>query len=331
MLAGEFRRKLLCCLADGRFHSGTELAEVLGVSRTAVWKNTRELESLGLEVAALPGKGYRLMSPLELLDEAAIREHLSAEAALLLAALELHEQIDSTNSHLMRAGVAGAPTGAVCLAETQTAGRGRVGRDWISPFGANVYLSVLWRFDEPSRVAGLSLAVGVAVVRALASLGVAGVGLKWPNDLLWGDAKLGGILLEVVGETHGPCRVVVGVGLNSYLQSSAGQGIDQAWTDLARVVGGGAAPPRNRLIAALLSDLLPMLKAYAEHGLEPYLPEWRQSHHLQGREAVMHQGETNIRGRIEDVAADGLLVMRLEDGSLRRFASGDVRLRVMAE
>lgn len=322
----DFRKTLLRRLSDHRFHSGTELAALLGVSRTAVWKHVRDLENLGLEVSALPGKGYRLLSPLELLEEAAIRAHLAPEAASLMESLELHDEIDSTNSHLMRAGGAGAPTGAVCVAETQTAGRGRVGRDWISPFGANVYLSLLWRFEEPSRVAGLSLAVGVAVVRALAAMGLGGVGLKWPNDLLWGDSKLGGILLEVAGEAHGPCRVVVGVGLNRYIPASLGRSIDQAWTDLARVAEG-AVPPRNRLIAALLNEVLPLLAGYAERGLVPYLPEWRRYHRWQGREAVIHQGEAQIRGRIEDVTDEGLLVLRGEDGALRRFASGDVRLR----
>jgi BirA family biotin operon repressor/biotin-[acetyl-CoA-carboxylase] ligase len=330
MPVDDFRMSLLRCLSDHRFHSGTEIAERLGVSRTAVWKHVRELETLGLEVAALPGRGYRLLSPLELLDAAAIREHLSPDSAALLKSLDIHESIDSTNAQLMRAGAAGAATGTVCLAETQTAGRGRVGRDWISPFGANVYLSVLWRFEEPSRVAGLSLAVGVAVARALAALGLRGLGLKWPNDILWGESKLGGILLEVAGEAHGPCRVVVGVGLNRYLPASLGRTIDQAWTDLAQVTQG-AVPPRNRLIAALLDELLPLLAGYPERGLAPYLAEWRRFHHLQGRDAVIHQGEALIRGRIEDVTEEGLLVLRCEDGSLRRFASGDVRLRTVRD
>jgi BirA family biotin operon repressor/biotin-[acetyl-CoA-carboxylase] ligase len=330
MPVDDFGKTLLRRLSDHRFHSGTELAELLGVSRTAVWKRIRELEALGLEVSALPGKGYRLLSPLELLDEAAIRESLNPEASMLLASLELHDEIDSTNSHLMRAAAAGAPTGTVCLAETQTAGRGRVGRDWISPFGANIYLSVLWRFEDPSRVAGLSLAVGVAVVRALAAMGLREVGLKWPNDLLWGESKLGGILLEVAGEAHGPCRVAIGVGLNRYISSSLGRTIDQAWTDLVRVAEG-AVPPRNGLAAGLLNELLPMLGDYEDQGLAPYLPEWRRFHRLQGREAVIHQGEASIRGRIEDVTAEGLLVLQCEDGSRRRFASGDVRLRTVAD
>lgn len=325
-----FKKNLLRLLSDQSFHSGTELAAELGVSRTAVWKAIRALESLGLEVAALPGKGYRVVSPLELLSETAIRTDLSPEAGALLASLEIHDELDSTNTHLMRAAATGARSGTVCLAETQTAGRGRIGRDWISPFGANIYLSLLWRFEEPSRVAGLSLAIGVGVVRALAGLGVGGIGLKWPNDVLWGERKLGGILLEVTGEAHGRCAVVIGLGLNRYISPALGRSIDQAWTDLSQAAGL-ALPPRNRLIAAILNELLPLLGEYGERGLASYLPEWRRHHRLQGREATIHQGEVRIGGRIVDVTAAGLLVLQCEDGRLREFASGDVRLRAAGD
>jgi BirA family biotin operon repressor/biotin-[acetyl-CoA-carboxylase] ligase len=326
MPADDSRKNLLRLLSDNCFHSGEELAAALGVSRTAVWKHIHELETLGLEVSALPGKGYRVLSPLELLDESFIRAALRPEAAQLLAAIELHDEIDSTNTHLMRAAAAGARTGTVCLAETQTAGRGRIGRNWISPFGANIYLSLLWRFEDPSRVAGLSLAVGVAVIRALAGMGLGEVGLKWPNDVLWREKKLAGILLDVAGEAHGQCAVVIGLGVNRYIPSNLGRSIDQSWTDLSRVAGA-AAPPRNLLIAAILSELLPLLRNYSEWGLAPYLPDWRRFHCLEGRKATIHQGDARISGRITDVTADGLLVLHCEDGNFRRFASGDVRLR----
>ncbi|MGZ8244721.1 bifunctional biotin--[acetyl-CoA-carboxylase] ligase/biotin operon repressor BirA [Methylomagnum sp.] len=323
-------KTLLRLLSDHRFHSGTELAAALGVSRTAVWKHVRDLEALGLDIAAVSGKGYRLVSPLQLLDEAAIRADLNPPAAALLAKLELHDQLDSTNTYLMQAAPAGAVAGTVCLAETQTAGRGRIGREWLSPFGSNIYLSLLWRFEGPSRVAGLSLAVGVAVVRALAGLGFGEAGLKWPNDVLWGESKLGGILLEVAGEAHGSCVVVIGVGLNRHMPPRLGRAIDQPWADLASI-SGASAPPRNRLVAALLNELLPLVADYEGYGLAPWLPEWRRLHRFQGRDAVVHVGEARIKGRIADVSDEGLLVLECEDGSLRRFASGDVRLRVAGD
>jgi BirA family biotin operon repressor/biotin-[acetyl-CoA-carboxylase] ligase len=323
------KKTLLRRLADRRFHSGTALAAELGMSRAAVWKHLQDLEALGLELAALPGRGYRAVTPLELLDAERLRAALSPAAAALLGGLDLHDVIDSTNTHLMQSAGSGLPTGTVCLAETQTAGRGRIGRDWLSPFGANLYLSLLWRFEEPSRVAGLSLAVGVAAARVLEDLGVADIGLKWPNDLLLGERKLGGILLEVAGEAHGTCVVVVGLGINRYLPARLGQAIDQPWADLS---GSGGEPQVSRLAlaAGLLNALLPLLAAYGDAGLAPLLPAWRRLHRLQGRAATLEQGGRPIHGRIVDVTEAGLLVMDCEEGGRRQFASGDVRLRAGA-
>ncbi|CAL1241257.1 biotin--[acetyl-CoA-carboxylase] ligase [Candidatus Methylocalor cossyra] len=327
MATAALEKTLLHILSDQRFHSGSELAAALQVSRTAVWKAIRGLESLGLPVSAVPGKGYRVAGPLELLNAAAIEAGLTPEARALLTGLELHDRIDSTNSQLLRAAAAGADAGRACLAETQTAGRGRVGRRWLSPLGANIYLSLLWRYDEPSQAAGLSLALGVAVLRALAEVGVTGVGLKWPNDFLWNERKLGGLLVEVVGESHGSCAVVAGLGLNRHLPREWGRNLDQAWTDLTEIAGS-ALPSRNRLAAALLNQLLPVLAGYPASGLSAYLTEWRAHHHLQGREAVIRQGDAWIRGRILDVTAAGFLLLECADGARREFASGDLRLRL---
>ncbi|BBA37269.1 BirA bifunctional protein [Methylocaldum marinum] len=320
-------RTLLQLLSDNGFHSGAELARRLGVSRTVIWKTVRALQQRGIEIAALSGKGYRVTQPVELLDETAIQSSLSSEAARLIGALHIYDELDSTNTRLMRLAAEGAPSGAICLAETQTAGKGRTGRSWLSPLGANVYLSVLWRFDDHSLVAGLSLAVGVAAIRALDRVGVGGVGLKWPNDLLWEDLKLGGILLEVSGEAHGGCAVIVGLGVNRYIPPAVGSGIDQAWVDLA-TVAGASAPSRNRLVASILSELLPLLNDYRRTGLEPYLPEWRRRHRLTGRAVVVHQGDRETVGTVTDVTAEGLLVLTCKDGKRREFASGDVRLRI---
>jgi BirA family biotin operon repressor/biotin-[acetyl-CoA-carboxylase] ligase len=320
-------KDLIGLLGDGRCHSGTELAERLGISRAAVWKHIRGLEMLGLSVTALPGRGYRLLTPVEWLSEPTIRADLSPVAADLLGALELYDVLDSTNSHLLRRAQQGAVTGTVCLAEYQHAGRGRIGREWISPFGANLYLSLLWRFEDPAQVSGLSLAVGVAVVRALQVLGLPGISLKWPNDLLWDGAKLGGILLEVAGEAHGQCVVVIGLGLNRHVPASAAVAIDQPWTDLGRV-GDSAHPEKNVLVTALLNELLPLLRDYSGQGLRPYLPEWRAAHAHAGQPATLLVGDARIDGHIVDVTEDGLLLLEDQDGRLRQFASGDVRLRV---
>jgi BirA family biotin operon repressor/biotin-[acetyl-CoA-carboxylase] ligase len=314
-------------LADGRFHSGAALARELGVSRTVVWSLIHELGALGLDVHAVHGKGYRLSAPLEWLDADAIRQGLSATSLRLLADLEIHERLDSTNTHLMNRARAGAPAGSVCLAETQTAGKGRLGRSWLSPFGGGIALSLLWRFDDYAHMAGLSLAVGVAALRALRRLGVEGVRLKWPNDILWQGRKLGGILLEAAGEAHGGAAVVIGLGLNGRIPAETGQAIDQDWTDLARI-----APEisglRNRLAAELLDGLLRVLADYERVGLAAYLDEWRASHALEGHRVTVTLGERVLRGRVAGVSPEGLLLLDGEDGRRHRVAAGDVRVRV---
>lgn len=321
------RKALLNLLADGGFHSGAAMAKALGLSRTAVWGMMHDLQGLGLEVDAVSGKGYRLARPLDLLGAAAISRELSAVAKARLTDLEIHDLLDSTNTYLMNRVAQGWPGGSACLAEFQTAGKGRIGRGWFSPFGGSICLSLLWRFDDHAAVAGLSLAVGVALLRALRRLGVEGVGLKWPNDLFWQDRKLGGILVEVSGEAHGRCAVVVGVGLNVRMSATTAQAIDQAWVDLEHVTQG-APPPRSRLAAVLLEELLNVLADYPERGLRTYIEEWRQAHCHTGRGAVLHWGGKAIEGVVAGVSDAGFLLLRCEDGGLREFASGDLRLRV---
>ncbi|QSA97675.1 bifunctional biotin--[acetyl-CoA-carboxylase] ligase/biotin operon repressor BirA [Methylococcus sp. EFPC2] len=320
-------RILIECLADGRFHSGSHLATDLGLSRAGVWGLIRELGELGLEVHAVHGKGYRLAEPLELLDENFIRGSLSESARRWLAELEIHPRLDSTNTHLANRARRGAPSGAVCLAESQSAGKGRLGRTWLSPFGGGIALSVLWRYDDIARLAGLSLAVGVAVMRALGRMGVEGAGLKWPNDILWRDRKLGGILLEASGEAHGGCAVVIGLGLNLHIPAESGQAIDQAWVDL-RQIDQGIAAGRNRLVASLLDELLGLLADFGQAGLSAYLDEWRSHHSLHGRPVSVQLGDSLIHGRVAGVSAEGLLLVDDEDGARREFAAGDVRVRV---
>ncbi|WP_017364552.1 biotin--[acetyl-CoA-carboxylase] ligase [Methylococcus capsulatus] len=318
-------RRLLSLLADGGFHSGETIAASAGCSRTGVWKRIAELRALGVEVHAVPGMGYRLAHPLELLDGEVIAGALTGTAAEAIGLIEVHEQLDSTNDHLMRRAAEGAPAGTVCLAERQSAGRGRIGRTWVSPLSGNVYLSLLWRFGRAG-FSGLSLAVGVAVVRALRAQGIGDAALKWPNDILWSRRKLGGILIEVRGEANDQYAVVIGIGLNVNLPDSHAVAIDQDWIDLARIPGG-AAVSRNRLIAGMLNELAPLLTDYETTGLAPYLEEWRGYHGFEGAQASVQQGDWVWTGRIVGVSGEGLLLLACEDGPVREFASGDVRVR----
>ncbi len=314
-------------LADGRFCSGQALADELGISRAGVWKRLNRLgQQLQLEIQAVPGRGYRLAEPLELLDREQILGVLEPKAAGALSDLHLHQRIGSTNSWLMEQAAAGAASGSVCLAEQQTAGRGRRGRSWASPFGTNIYLSLLWRFSQgPAQLSGLSLAAGLSVLRALQRQGVQGPRLKWPNDLLWNGRKLAGLLLELAGETGGPSLVVLGVGLNLRLSAVQGEVIDQPWIDL-RGLPGSPAPSRNRLAGVLISELLAMLQAFERNGFGPLAAEWNRHDLYHGCEVVLTSGQGELRGVHRGVDHAGALLLEQAAG-LRACHAGELSLR----
>jgi len=327
VLISDSQKKILALLADGGFHSGAELAAALGVSRSAVWKQLNGLESLGVQHAAVSGKGYRLSRPIELLDSAKILGHLGEQHRAQISRLEIHDQIDSTNTHLSSLARQNAPSGSVCLAERQTAGKGRRGRQWISPYGSNILLSILWRFQHgPAAISALSLAIGIAVIRALRRQGIDNAGLKWPNDIYSEGKKLGGILIEVAGENEGPCYAVTGLGLNLFLPEEEAQSIDQPWTDLGRIAGGRLIG-RNQLAGELISQVLKVLTGFEQTGLAAYLDEWREYDCLRGESASVFIGAQQFDGTLEGIDAQGFLLMRDADDRLRAFASGEVSFR----
>lgn len=326
MVLSDNQKKMLKLLADGEFHSGTVLAELLSISRAAVCKQIKHLaDSLDLNIAAVSGKGYRLDRPLELLTQEKITAVLNAQSKALINLLEIHEQIDSTNRYLVEQTRSLNTTGWVCFAESQTAGKGRRGREWVSPFGSNIYLSVAWQFPQGGAAAlsGLSLAVGVAVIRALKALQIHEIGLKWPNDIYHQGKKLGGILIEVSGETDGICHAVIGVGLNLFLSETKAQSITQAWTDISQIIGQRALF-RNQLAGCLLNHLLPVIAGFEAQGLQAYLDEWRRYDCLNGLAATLFIAEQAIEGTVMGVNEQGLLLLKRKDGNIQTFASGEV-------
>jgi BirA family biotin operon repressor/biotin-[acetyl-CoA-carboxylase] ligase len=319
------QKRILILLADGEFHSGTELADALAISRSAVWKQLNGLSELGLAHSAISGKGYRLDQPLELLSAATIHDAVNDRTRALISSLEIHDQIDSTNRYLVERAQNNAPSGSVCFAEYQTAGKGRRGRQWVSPYGSNIYLSVLWRFQQgPAAISGLSLAIGVAVIRALKQHQIDEVGLKWPNDIYSRGKKLGGILVEVSGETDGPCSAVIGLGLNLFLPETEAQGIAQAWTDLSKITGRQHPLFRNQLAGTLLNHLLPVIADYEAVGITPYLDEWRSYDCLSGKPATLFIGQQQFGGIVRGIDDNGMLLIERPDGSMQTFASGEV-------
>lgn len=255
-----------------------------------------------------------------------IRSALSAAGRAALRQLTVHDQLDSTNTELLRQAAAGAPSGSACLADCQTAGRGRRGRIWVSPPGVNLYLSLLWRYPlPPAALGGTSLALGAVIAAALQTVGITDLSLKWPNDVLWRERKLAGLLVEVGGAPRGPSHLVVGVGLNVNMTTALGEAIEQPWAALADAVGIHPLD-RNQLAGQLLDALLIALNRYECEGLTPFLAQWRQFDHWLGQPVQLFAGAQIINGIHAGIAEDGALRLNTADG-LRTFQAGEVQLR----
>ena len=312
--------QLLHLLADGCFHSGTELGERLQMSRAAVWKQLQGIEQLGVRVHRVRGKGYRLPDGLDLLDVEAIVRHEPSLAELFQ--LELLMSTPSTNRLLMQRQSDIGIHGQVVFAEVQTAGRGRLGRQWQSPFAQQLALSVGWEFaGGVAALEGLSLVVGLAVVDAVAALGVKEAGLKWPNDVLLDGKKLAGVLLELSGDATGPCQVVIGIGLNVHLDDC--DLIDQPWTSLRQA---GYQVQRNELAAALLDALAKRLKCFAEEGFASLQQDWIARHVYQDQEVSLLGLREGQSGICRGVDAGGALLLEIA-GEVKSFNGGEVSLR----
>ncbi|BBB27801.1 bifunctional biotin--[acetyl-CoA-carboxylase] ligase/biotin operon repressor BirA [Amphritea japonica] len=316
---------VLSILADGKFHSGQALGKALGVSRSAIWKQIKVIEESGLEVYSVKGRGYRIPGGLDLLDRELIEEALDPAVSSQLKHIALNLIIPSTNAMAMDA-VYQNGHGSLYLAEQQTAGRGRRGRNWASPFASNLYFSLTWQFNNgAAALEGLSLAVGIALIRGLKQLGVDGVQVKWPNDLLWRGKKLAGVLLEMSGDAAGECFVVIGVGLNVRMPETAAEEIDQPWTDLQQALG--VAPSRNTLLAALMNQLVPVLEQFSSEGFMPFKEEWQGANAHRNQEVSLHIGNRREQGVCRGVDRAGALLLEAE-GELQAFHGGEVSVRL---
>lgn len=319
------RTQLLALLGDTLFHSIQELSASLGISDGAVGESIQALRALGLEIQFEPGTGYRCPLPVELLSRDIILSTLSSRARASLPALEILQDTDSTNLHLLRLARTGVESGYACLAERQRQGRGRLDRNWVSPFACNIYLSLLWRFNcGACELGGLSLAMGIAVARALHTLGISDIGLKWPNDVLWRGRKLAGILIDTVAETGSGCRVVVGVGVNVSMSTTQGVVINRPWVDMQTILG--YAPERNKVAACLLEYLITVLDDFAERGFAPWLPEWSSLDLLAGKSVTLQSIRETMAGIADGVEPDGALRLRI-GRAIHRYHSGDVSVR----
>jgi len=311
--------KLLKLLADGEFHSGEKIGELLGVSRTSVNNYIKGLQEIGLDIYKVPGRGYQSAIPIELLNEKRIRE-LSAHQLV-----KVEQILDSTNQWLLDK-IPHIENGQTCIAEYQLAGRGRRGRTWVSPFASHLYFSYYWRFDAGiEKLSGLSLLVGIATVNALQKIGIEGISLKWPNDIYCQGKKLAGILIELNAQANEACHTVIGIGINIRMPAEQAKLIDQPWIDLSSLSRDKV--DRNLLSAALISELKSLLPEYEKEGLKPYLGKWLTLDCFLNKSVNVLLADNNIAGICRGIDESGALLLEV-DGKLESYIGGEVSLRL---
>ena len=309
--------QLISILADGDFHSGEHLGELLGMSRAAINKHIQTIREWGLDVFTVPGKGYSLPSPIQLLDVERILGQLVDKRVTVLPV------VDSTNQYLLDR-IAELQSGDACVAEYQQAGRGRRGRQWISPFGANLYLSMFWRLEQgPAAAMGLSLVIGIVMAEVLKGLGAQDVRVKWPNDLYLNDRKLAGILVELTGKTGDAAQLVIGAGINLAMRETNANAINQGWINLQEA---GINIDRNELAATLLNELRQSLQQFEIEGLAPFIARWRALDNFIDRPVKLLIGEQQIFGIARGIDQQGALLLD-QDGVIKPFIGGEISLR----
>ena len=308
---------LISLLADGEFHSGEQLGESLGMSRAAINKHIQTLRDWGVDVFTVPGKGYSLPEPIQLLDETFIRREVAQGSVAVLPV------IDSTNQYLLDR-LAGLQSGDACVAEYQQAGRGRRGRKWVSPFGANLYISMYWRLEQgPAAAIGLSLVIGIVMTEVLRDLGADQVRVKWPNDLYLNDRKLAGILVELTGKTGDAAQIVIGAGVNLAMRNAQAGDINQGWINLQET---GVRIDRNVLAARLITELRSALHCFEQEGLTPFLARWEVLDNFINRPVKLIIGEKEIFGISRGIDSQGALLLE-QDGVVKPWVGGEISLR----
>ena len=325
-MAKVIKELLINRLATGEFVSGQMLGDELGVSRTAISKQINSLTEMGLDVFRVTGKGYKLVTPLELLDKPKIESQLRKNTCKInIPDIEIHNIIDSTNDYLMRRIPNHIQNGQVCIAEYQSAGRGRRGRQWVSPFGSHLYMSLYWLLEQGMTAAmGLSTVVALAVSDAVKALYSIQVELKWPNDIYINGVKLAGILIDLEGSPHESCHVVIGIGLNVNMPNKSGVQVDQPWTDLQQHTS--AKIDRNTLIAKIIECLFFRLNEHKKNGLDNVVAQWNAQDYFYNKRVKLITGINETEGICKGINNQGALLLE-NNNKLTPIYGGEVSLR----
>jgi BirA family biotin operon repressor/biotin-[acetyl-CoA-carboxylase] ligase len=316
--------QLVAILNDGAWHDGDQLGRTLGVSRASVWKMMAKLKQYALPLLALKGKGYCLTVPYYLLDQEKLSE------AFFGSPITIHvvQSIPSTNDYFKQLPpVTDQSEITICIAEQQTAGRGRLARSWYSPYGQHLYMSCRVLLDKDiSELGGLSLVAGLSISQMLAHFGITHeVGVKWPNDVLWQGKKLAGILVDVRAEAHGRCEVVIGMGINVNDTTDASAHVSQPVVSMADIAGHWY--DRTVVAIKLIEQLVQDLQQFLQQGYVAFLPRWQAVDYLAGKEATLIQGNQMTMGTVLGVTEQGLLMLQQDDSTVKTFAAGEASLQ----
>lgn len=314
---------LINILADAQVHSGEQLGDKLGMTRAAINKHIKTLRSWGVNVQTVTGKGYKLPFPINLLNEDTIKQRVDDVNIIV------EPVIDSTNQYMLER-ITELQSGDTCLAEYQSAGRGRRGRQWISPFGCNLYLSMYWKLDQgPAAAIGLSLVVGIVVAETLNKLigNKVKVKVKWPNDLYMNDKKLAGILVELTGKTGDAAHIIIGIGINIGMNkenSDSSENITQAWSSLSDEFEN---IERNELSANIIQALRNSLVLFEKEGLKSFLERWVELDNFLNRNVKLLIGNEIITGIERGINEQGALLLQKDNGGIIPYIGGEISLR----
>ena len=317
------RTLLLKTLQNGEFHSGEHLAATFELSRSAISNHIKAMCELGIEIFSVKGRGYKLANPIELLSYDQISRYLSASNKDKTKLIQVENLVTSTND-IVKAQMQEVESGFCCLAEAQSAGRGRRGRTWVSPYASSLYFSMLWRFSSGYQaMAGLSLMIGVIVNDTLLEMGVGQCQLKWPNDIYFNNQKSAGILIEVEGQVGASASAIIGIGVNIRLPNDV-KGIDQAFTDLHSISEQFIG--RNKFAAALIDNLWQALPLFEKEGMKPFISRWQKADLYNNKEIKLLSGKNVTVGISRGIDETGALLLEI-DRKIQAFHGGEISVR----
>lgn len=310
------KREILGLLSSEHFVSGEELATQLGISRAAVSKHVDALEDYGVAIYSVKGRGYKLANPISLIDSARLIQSIDNRCFYF-------DEIPSTNGFML-SHTSELKSGDVCVVEYQSAGRGRRGRTWVSPYGHHLYFSQFWSFPQGmAQAMGLSLVVACSLVEVLKSFGVDNIGVKWPNDIYLNYKKLAGILIEMSGQADSECQLIIGIGVNMAMSEDQGKGIDQPWSDLSSLTD---MPNKTDLVIALHKQLKRDIQLFEREGLASFKTRWQQADLFHGKEVRLLMGENHVDGICRGIDEQGAVLLETADG-IQAYIGGEISLR----